>query len=120
MHQGVVRLSGPARAGAAGHDVRRRAVPCRTSRRSGHGHEAKASRPGTALLVGWLAALWPLNGHPVKGMATVVPVAGGRRRLTARLCGGAVGGLASPVIERRSEREVEHSLYNLKDIVGHH
>jgi uncharacterized membrane protein len=35
------------------------------------------------------------------------------------LPGGAVGGLASPLIERRNEREVEHSLQNLKEIVEH-
>jgi uncharacterized membrane protein len=35
------------------------------------------------------------------------------------LPGGAVGGLAAPVIERRNEREVEHSLHNLKDLVEH-
>jgi hypothetical protein len=33
------------------------------------------------------------------------------------LPGGAVGGLASPLMERRNEREVEHSLQNLKEMV---
>jgi uncharacterized membrane protein len=35
------------------------------------------------------------------------------------LPGGAVGGLAAPLIERRNEREVEHSLHNLKEMAEH-
>lgn len=35
------------------------------------------------------------------------------------LPGGAVGGLAAPLIERRNEREVEHSLHNLKELAEH-
>ena len=57
-------------------------------------------------------------------MAQTVEASGDGSRVSFELDydlpGGAVGGLASPVIERRSEREVEHSLHNLKDIVEHH
>jgi uncharacterized membrane protein len=35
------------------------------------------------------------------------------------LPGGAVGGLASSLLERRNEREVEHSLQNLKEVAEH-
>ena len=56
-------------------------------------------------------------------MAQSVEAAGGGAQVTFEidyeLPGGAVGGLASPIIERRSEREVEHSLQNLKDIAEH-
>ncbi len=35
------------------------------------------------------------------------------------LPGGVVGDLAASILERRNEREVEHSLHNLKDLAEH-
>jgi uncharacterized membrane protein len=56
-------------------------------------------------------------------MAQTVEASGDGSRvsfeLDYELPGGAVGGLAAPLIERRSEREVEHSLHNLKDMAEH-
>ncbi len=56
-------------------------------------------------------------------MAQTVEASGNGSRVSFEvdyeLPGGAVGGLAAPVIERRNEREVEHSLHNLKELAEH-
>lgn len=60
-------------------------------------------------------------GSRLRMAQTVQPSGDGARvsfEIDYDLPGGAVGGLASPVIERRSEREVEHDMHNLKDIAS--
>jgi carbon monoxide dehydrogenase subunit G len=68
--------------------------------------------------------------HEAKGPAgarlrmaqTVEPSGGGCRvsfEVDYELPGGGVGDLASPLIERRNERGVEHSLQNLKEVAEH-
>ena len=50
---------------------------------------------------------------------TVQPSGGGSRvsvEIDYELPGGAIGGAVSSLMERRNEREVEHSLHNLADL----
>jgi carbon monoxide dehydrogenase subunit G len=64
----------------------------------------------------------PAGAAALRMAQTVEPSGNGSQvsfELDYELTGGAVGGLAAPLIERRSEREVEHSLHNLKDMAEH-